>query len=290
VRPIKNVGGTTEFGNDSASASILVADWKVAPTITAIDQTGAGEVTITWKPKAAADQYRVYEEVDGKLVSKATVTTTTAKLTNVSNTTHKYCVRPIKKINGKNEFGNDSAVKSIVLADWKVGPEITEISQTGAGEVTITWQPKAAADKYRVYEEVDGTLVSKATVTTPTAKLTNVAGGTHVYSVKPIKNSEFGNSSASEEIFVGFFEDTYAEGDFTYSVASEGKVRVDKYNGTATEVTVPEKILEDRYTVTEIGDEAFMNNASIVSVDLPDTITRIGKRAFKNCTKLANMN
>ena len=81
-------------------------------------------------------------------------------------------------------------------------------------------------------------------------------------------------------------------GEFTYGVIDgpDNELQVLKYNGTSASVTVPETVIEDYYTITRIGAEAFMNNATLTTVDLPDTITSIGARAFKNCTKLANMN
>lgn len=43
------------------------------------------------------------------------------------------------------------------------------------------------------------------------------------------------------------------------------------------------------YTVTEIGEEAFMGNQTVVSVVVPDTVTVIRARAFKNCPQLKMM-
>lgn len=60
------------------------------------------------------------------------------------------------------------------------------------------------------------------------------------------------------------------------------------YTGNETEVIVPTEIYGLR--VVEIGDGAFENNTTMSSIDLPDCITRIGKRAFAGCTSLKQMN
>jgi len=52
-------------------------------------------------------------------------------------------------------------------------------------------------------------------------------------------------------------------------------------------LTIPEIV--NGMTVTKIGDDAFAGNTTITSIDLPDTITIIGKRAFKGCTLLCEM-
>ncbi len=61
------------------------------------------------------------------------------------------------------------------------------------------------------------------------------------------------------------------------------------YTGSATAITIPANPREG-YTVTEIGEEAFMGNTALVSIDLPDTVTAIRARAFKGCTSLSQMN
>ena len=52
---------------------------------------------------------------------------------------------------------------------------------------------------------------------------------------------------------------------------------------------IPLEINGISYTVTKIGEGAFENKAFLVSIDLPDTITTIGKKAFKGCSSLKEM-
>lgn len=49
-------------------------------------------------------------------------------------------------------------------------------------------------------------------------------------------------------------------------------------------LVVPRQI--DGYTVTGIAERAFYNNASIIAVELPATITNIGYAAFQNCNNV----
>ena len=75
--------------------------------------------------------------------------------------------------------------------------------------------------------------------------------------------------------------------DFVYEDITSDTVRLVKYNGTDSSVTVPET--HDGKTVTEIGPDAFLNNTTLTDIDLPDTIKIIGARAFKGCTNLSSM-
>ncbi len=60
---------------------------------------------------------------------------------------------------------------------------------------------------------------------------------------------------------------------------------------TDADLIIPQKVtyLGHEYTVTEIFDQAFWEDANIVSVTLPSTLTRIGDSAFGACTSLASI-
>jgi len=60
--------------------------------------------------------------------------------------------------------------------------------------------------------------------------------------------------------------------------------RITKYTGPDTAVVVPGEIGD--YIIEEIGANAFLNNTSLVSVALPESIRRIQSNAFNGCTEL----
>ena len=66
-----------------------------------------------------------------------------------------------------------------------------------------------------------------------------------------------------------------------------GGIKITKYNGTNTEVVIPNSI--DGSEVTSIGDYAFKENEKIVSVTIPNTILDIEIEAFANCKNLLNV-
>ncbi len=77
-------------------------------------------------------------------------------------------------------------------------------------------------------------------------------------------------------------------GDYTYRV-SNGYARIMKYTGTNTELVIPSII--DGYTVKYIGynhvlDSEPITTVPITSVIIPDTVTEICMKAFRNCTEL----
>ena len=76
--------------------------------------------------------------------------------------------------------------------------------------------------------------------------------------------------------------------DYEYTAITEdGTLRITKYNGTAAEVEVPSTL--DGVTVSCIGDAAFMGNATIKSLTLPQSVYKIQANAFRDCTALESV-
>lgn len=73
-------------------------------------------------------------------------------------------------------------------------------------------------------------------------------------------------------------------GDYKYNRLDSFTCEIIKYNGSDSEVTVPEDF--NGYTVVHIGEEAFYKCGSLETVHIPDTVTEIGAYAFRGCEKL----
>lgn len=76
--------------------------------------------------------------------------------------------------------------------------------------------------------------------------------------------------------------------DFSYNVIDSSSVEIAGYNGGKTEVVIPESV--NGRKVVSIGNEAFMENQTITSVVVPDTVTTIGDSAFFACRSLSSIN
>lgn len=66
-----------------------------------------------------------------------------------------------------------------------------------------------------------------------------------------------------------------------------GKARITRYSGSASEVVIPDVIAG--CPVTAIGDGAFSGCEELVRVTIPETVTTIGVSAFSDCTSLENL-
>ena len=68
------------------------------------------------------------------------------------------------------------------------------------------------------------------------------------------------------------------DGDYNYTVLDDETIKITKYNGNASDVDIP-NIIDDK-KVTIVGQQAFTNLDSLISVTIPNTITTIEYAAF----------
>ena len=77
------------------------------------------------------------------------------------------------------------------------------------------------------------------------------------------------------------------ENGVTYELLTNGTYSVKSVGGSAT-ITIPEQV--NGKTVTAIGVDAFRGKKLLTTVVLPQTVKTIGTAAFKDCTKLKEIN
>lgn len=86
-------------------------------------------------------------------------------------------------------------------------------------------------------------------------------------------------------------QNTFTIGDITYKPTTGNEVKVRDCNSSATSVIIPETVTNNgiTYNVTCIGEDAFSWCTSLVSIELPSTITTIESFAFYYCTALNSL-
>ena len=89
------------------------------------------------------------------------------------------------------------------------------------------------------------------------------------------------------------FDVSYTQNiDYEYSVLDDGTVEITKYIGSESKVAVPDEI--DSKSVTKIGSGAFSRCAKLESITIPDSVSKIGNKAFgyyydNGYTKISNL-
>lgn len=84
---------------------------------------------------------------------------------------------------------------------------------------------------------------------------------------------------------------SFDDGDFDCIVIDDDTAAIIGYNGTESVLTIPSKVTYDNvsYTVTDIRENAFLDNTAIVDLTIPDTVIRIGTSAFKGCSSIVKL-
>ena len=168
------------------------------------------------------------------------------------------------------------------------GPAISSVTPESVSaytveDITFTVTTPADAETLTV-RDADGTALQTLTADTDsedgvwTVTLSFSEAGTYSLSFTAAYDDIYGGSVCRAV--------TVTVPPFTWTEI-EGGARVTGYTGTDTAVTVPGKLCG--LTVIEIGEGAFQDNSFITSIDLPDTVRKIGANAFANCSALREM-
>ncbi len=160
-----------------------------------------------------------------------------------------------------------------------VGSKVTlSVAATGKTALTYQWQ----------YKKKTATSWTNASGKTANWQLTVVAAH-YTYDFQCVISDASGNSVTTNTVHINDMSsaEPFTVSGVTYLAISASTCKVVSYSGTAASLTIPGTA--KGLTVVEIGEEAFMGNTTLSSIDLPDSITIIRARAFKGCTSLSDM-
>lgn len=93
-------------------------------------------------------------------------------------------------------------------------------------------------------------------------------------------------NDASEDYQEGISVQNITAGEYTYS-QSNGQITITKYNGTEEVINIPAEI--DGIPVTRIGTRAFQNCTTVKKLTIPEGITVLNTGAFSGCENLEEL-
>ena len=167
-------------------------------------------------------------------------------------------------------------------SDWTV----TEIGETATFTVEATG---VASYQWQYQWKVDNNWYNSGSQGNTTASMSIQSTEARIGQMyRCVLTGNDGSILISKEVTMVTPSNEFTIDDITYAIIEgTSNVLVKSYNGSSNEVVVPEIV--NGYVVVEIGESAFADNSILESIDLPDTIEIIRRRAFANCTSLKNM-
>ena len=173
--------------------------------------------------------------------------------------------------------------------------------QTQNDQVQLSWNPYGGATGYRVYRKIGAGAYCCVGTTTSTSFVDQISStGTYTYQIKAIYSSKDIASTPEKMIAIKTMllkkGKTYTVDGYKYKVLkSTNKTKTVAFAGVSnkklSKVLIPDsvKINGLTYKVTEISAKALKGNKKVKTVSIGKNVTKIGKQAFYNTKKLANI-
>ena len=286
---------TDKNGNKTASAAatltlaaaLTVTDPEdveaaVDATVTfKVTATGAAPLTYKWQTKLAGKT----TWQDTKLGGYNTATLSFPMVASYDGRQYR-CV--VTDANG-NKVASGAATLTLAAAAPTVtdpedveaaeGETVTfEVTATGAAPFTYKWQTKLVGKTTWQDTKLGGYNTAKLSF----PMVASYDGRQY----RCIVTDANGKSTTSKAATLRLAKEIVVD-DVVYEKLTDTTCSVKSYKGNASSLKIPKTV--SGMTVTEIGQEAFMNNTKLTSIELPETITIIRARAFKDCTNLKEM-
>lgn len=190
------------FGESKTAATVSYdMIWPTLPPPTELkaDILNGNDIRLTWPEVQYATGYIVYRVIDGQRDAGTTVTGATKTFANLPEGHYRFEVTTLSE-----RFGQSKAATSIELDlhyPVIVPPATGRYSVDNGNDLLLNWSAANFADKYNVYEVINGERTLVASSSGFGVKLTNVTQGLHNYEVTTV-SSRFGESDTALPIKV----------------------------------------------------------------------------------------
>ena len=164
-----------------------------------------------------------------------------------------------------------------MTATYTVNKGRYDMSGVSLPSVTVNYNGK------EVKPYLAGTLPEGVTYTITSSPAPIIAAGTYTVTVSFTGSDQYEAIPDMTATYVVRMP-AYVEGSLEFELLTDGSYAVSGYNGTLTELAIPDTHLGK--SVTSIRSLAFEGNTDLTYVFIPDSVTNIGNKAFKGCTSL----
>ncbi|MDE6048239.1 MAG: leucine-rich repeat protein, partial [Paramuribaculum sp.] len=190
------------------------------------------------------------------------------------------------------DFKDVVPLDKILPINISIDPANVEIPVTNTAELKAIITPDNATDQTVTWSSSDESVVK----VDDNGNLTAVSKGSAVITVKTVNGitATCNVTVVAQTVTINGIEYEIVEGGEGSEEGSKGDSYLKVIGGNPDpdgNLTVPSEveIKGKKYPVTEIEEGAFEGNTEIKKVVVPETVTSIGKEAFKGCTSLTEV-
>lgn len=203
------VRSTSDRFGESAEGSLVIVNvgsiTMTAPENFTYRLQNINDIVLTWGTVPYADNYKIYQVIDGEKVLKSTVTNTSASFRNMAAGDYEYEVYSYSNRFGESQNGSKVSL-SIESVTMTAPQDFTYTVQNG-NDIVLSWENTSNAENYKIYQINDGEKVLKSTVTGTTARYNNLPEGNYNYEITS-NSSRFGESQESNKLFIDLIHPT----------------------------------------------------------------------------------
>lgn len=177
----------------------VVLPTMIGPSNLAYKIQNGNDIALTWGAVTYANNYKVYELVNGEKVIQTTVSSTSATLSNVQAGNHTYVVHSESTRFGESTTGSSISVNFDAIT--MSAPANLTYSLANGTDITLKWSASTYATAYNVYQIIDEQKVLQSRVTGTTATYSKLPNGNYVYEVHSYSD-RFGESPDGNKISI----------------------------------------------------------------------------------------
>lgn len=188
------------FGESAEGSKVtftLGAVIMVPPASFTYKVQNVNDIVLTWATAANANNYKVYQIIDGQKVLKSTVTGTTVSYTNQPAGNYVYEVHSVSTRFGESPEG--SSVTLTLEAVIMAAPGNFQYKLLNGNDIVLTWDAAPNANSYKVYQITNGQKVLKSTTAGTTVTFTSQPQGNYTYEVYSF-STRFGQSQEGSSV------------------------------------------------------------------------------------------
>ena len=276
-------------------------------------RAGTDSITVTWKTAANAASYAVYrrtvDEQSWTCLAASVTGTSYTDTTAARDVDYVYTVRGVR--DSALSLGCDE--NGVAAGLYTVPDDVVLLGAASSKDcVTVTWEPAAYAQSYRVYRRVDGgvwTVLADRVTGTSFRDTTFEQGQAYYYTVRALNRTKISSGYDRTGVTAtAYYRGTCGDGlawDLDpetglltiRSTASDAACRMPDYTAaspapwhTSRETVRTIQFYIDDGCTLSIGAEAFSGCTALETVyGLPAGLTAIGADAFSGCAALTDV-